>query len=116
MKVIEDEVCYEPTDFDEQFQQIVDEAKQLWARRIAERIRAHGQQQYFAATGSGISVAYLPPRHKKPKLRMIIEPNSLVPPPSYPNNVLVWQDSAPEVVAFLKTKGIESIYLYGLDD
>lgn len=116
MKTIEDEICYEPSDFDDSFWRVVDEAKQLWVKRINEYINKAGNKSYFAASGSGIKVVWLPPRHKKPALRTIIDPDLLVPPPRYPNNVSVWEGSAQGVVSFLKAKDIECFYWPGLDD
>lgn len=116
MKKVEDEDCYEPSDFNDSFWRSVDEAKQLWALRIGEHIDKHGNNSYFAASGSGIKVTYLPLRHKTPKLRMIINPDLLVPPPHYPNNVALWESSAQEIVSFLKSKDIECFYWPGIDD
>lgn len=117
MKTIDAKSVYEPSDLNDQFWEMVKEAKQLWAQRIQEYIDKNGQNPYFSVVGAGIEILFLPPRHKKPKYRIIIDPDSLVPSPNMGGgNSCLWQGSADEVVAFLRSKGIECSYSCGYDN
>lgn len=107
-----DIVAYQDADLEDiGLQQILGEAKRDWADRIATYVHQHGDVG-SCVLGAGIAVWYLPPRCRKPRKKVIINPHVIVP---YQGSV-TWEVSANIIVDYLKKNGIECWFEYGRMD
>ena len=89
----------------------IDCAKTLWRDRCQEYLDKNGDQG-TCVLGAGISVHYLGPRCRRPSSKMIIEACEVC----RAQGSLVWEKSVDEVLAYLKSKGIEAWYSPGFMD
>ena len=100
---------YREADLQQHIQDILD-ARKLWAQRCAEYVVKHGDVG-TCVTGAGIAVDYLPPRRRKS-----VEKTILRVPDTAAQGSCTWEASVPEVIEFLRARGIEAHYKCGWMD
>jgi hypothetical protein len=86
------------------------EAMSLWSLRCAQYVAKHGDKG-SCVIGAGIGVYYRGPRKRSYELKLVIDV-----PMTASQGSCTWEASVPEVIAFLKTRGIEAHHIYGRMD
>lgn len=92
-----------------EFRAVVEEARQLWSEKIEAYIAERGDRG-SCVLGAGIYVNHIPKGCRNPRKMRII-----YPPTPYQGSC-AWEHSAQEIVDFLKSKGIECFFEYGVLD
>jgi hypothetical protein len=85
---------------------ILEEARKLWAERIAEYVKLHGDVG-SCVLGAGITVSYLAKGKRKPVRRLVIYP------PTHVQGSCTWEASQKEIVQFLRDRGVDASFAYG---
>lgn len=90
----------------------VAEASALWKKECEEFLAKNGDIG-SCVRGEGINVRYLPPRKRKWIEETIISPTVVM---GRVTGSVVWEHSAPKIVAFLQEKGVDAFFNAGVID
>lgn len=99
---------YRQEDLDtDAFRLVIADAAKLWHKRVTAYYKEHGDTG-SCIMGDGIMIAVRPPRRRNTfKYRI------LAPPGGFGMGSGPYEGSAPEVVDFLKARGVDCWYDYG---
>lgn len=102
--------CFQEADIkDEKFVEICQQARRLWDRLADEYVAKSGRMGTMVI-GAGFTVWYLPPRCRKPRLRMILRS------PRKHQASSTWESSRGEIKRFFNGNGINVQYEWGHAD
>ena len=102
--------CFQEADIkDEKFVEICQQARRLWDRLADEYVAKSGRMGTMVI-GAGFTVWYLPPRCRKPRLRMILRS------PRKHQASSTWESSRGEIKRFFNGNGIKVQYEWGHAD
>lgn len=104
--------AYKSTDLNRpEFRQALNEATKLWAEKCEAYVKENGDVG-SCVIGAGIEIEVIPKGCRKPRRQIVISNHDV----TRVQGSCVWEASQREVVQFLKDKGIECRFNYGILD
>jgi hypothetical protein len=95
----------------EEFSNIIESARALWAKRIQEYYEELGRDMGSCVIGAGFEVYVLLNNRKRKPVKLCF----LYPPTRYQGSML-WERSYKEILVYLKSNGIDCHYNWGAID